>query len=131
MRIGDITRSNSGTEPEICSRPASHQHADGGMRVPRDRAALCMYKVRELRTYWPSEPVTFWPSLLPALSCRTKAMTRQVGVVLYVLAMIAVVVSVDIFFFRHHFTGRLIANVGIVLVFAAFGFLIFRGLGRR
>ena len=50
---------------------------------------------------------------------------------LYVLALIAVVVSVDILFFRHHFTGRLIANVGIVLVFAAFGLLIFRRLGRR
>jgi hypothetical protein len=58
-------------------------------------------------------------------------MARQVGVVLYVLALIAVVVSVDILFFRHHFTERLIANVGIVLVFAAFGFLIFRELGRR
>ncbi len=43
---------------------------------------------------------------------------------MYVLALIAVVVSVDILFFRHHFTERLIANVGIVL-------LIFRGLGRR
>ena len=50
---------------------------------------------------------------------------------LYVLALVAVVVSVDILFFRHHFTERLIANVGIVLVFAAFGFLIFGGLGRR
>jgi len=51
--------------------------------------------------------------------------------VLYVFALIAVVVSVDILFFRHHFTERLIANVGIVLVFAAFGFMIFRGPGRR
>lgn len=58
-------------------------------------------------------------------------MARQVGVLLYVLALIAVVVSVDILFFRHHFTERLIANVAIVLVFAAFGFLIFGGLGRR
>jgi hypothetical protein len=58
-------------------------------------------------------------------------MARQLGVALYVLAMAAVVVSVDILFFRHHFTERLIANVGIVLVFAAFGLLIFRGLGRR
>ena len=50
----------------------------------------------------------------------------------YVLALIAVVVGVDILFFRHHFTERLIANVGIILVFAAFGFLIFgRRLGRR
>ncbi len=39
---------------------------------------------------------------------------------LYVLALIAVVVGVDILFFRHQFWGRLIANVGIVLVFAAF-----------
>ena len=40
---------------------------------------------------------------------------------LYVLALIAVVVGVDILFFRHHFWERLIVNVGIVLVFAAFG----------
>ena len=43
----------------------------------------------------------------------------------YVLALVAVVVSVDILFFRHHFQERLMANVGIVLVFATFGFLIF------
>lgn len=58
-------------------------------------------------------------------------MARQAGVVLYVLVLIAVVVSVDILFFRHHITERLIANIGIVLVFAAFGFVIFRGFGRR
>ncbi len=58
-------------------------------------------------------------------------MARQAGVVAYVLALIAVVVSADILFFRHHFTERVIANVGIVLVFAALGFLIFRGRGRR
>lgn len=39
---------------------------------------------------------------------------------LYVLALVAVVVGADILFFRHHFWARLIANVGIVLVFAAF-----------
>jgi len=57
-------------------------------------------------------------------------MARGVGTVLYVLALIAVVVSADILFFRHHTMERLIANVGIVLVFAAAGFLIFRGSGR-
>ncbi len=41
---------------------------------------------------------------------------------LYVLAMVAVVVGVDVLFFRHQFSERLIANVGIVLVFAAFYF---------
>jgi hypothetical protein len=30
------------------------------------------------------------------------------------------VVGVDVLFFRHHFWPRLIVNVGIVLVFAAF-----------
>jgi hypothetical protein len=46
---------------------------------------------------------------------------RQAAVVLYVLALIAVVVGVDVLFFKHHFWERLIVNVGIVLVFAAFG----------
>jgi membrane protein implicated in regulation of membrane protease activity len=45
---------------------------------------------------------------------------RRAADVLYVLAMIAVVVSVDILFFRNQFWERLIVNVGIVLVFVAF-----------
>ena len=40
---------------------------------------------------------------------------------LYVLALIAVVVGVDVLFFRDRFWERLMVNVGIVLVFAAFG----------
>jgi len=47
-------------------------------------------------------------------------MGRQAAVVLYVLAMVAVVVGVDVLFFRHQFRERLISNVGIVLVFVAF-----------
>ncbi len=43
-------------------------------------------------------------------------------IVLYVLAMVAVVVGLDILFFRHHVWDRLMVNVGIVLVFAAFYF---------
>jgi hypothetical protein len=45
---------------------------------------------------------------------------RQATGVLYALAMVAVVVGVDVLFFRHHFWPRLMVNVGIVLVFAAF-----------
>ena len=45
---------------------------------------------------------------------------NRTAIVLYVLAMVAVVVGVDVLFFRHHFWGRPIVNVGIVLVFAAF-----------
>jgi hypothetical protein len=47
-------------------------------------------------------------------------MGRQAVTVLYVLAMAAVVVGVDVLIFRHQFWPRLIANVGIVLVFGAF-----------
>ncbi len=47
-------------------------------------------------------------------------MGRQAGIVLYVLALVTVVVGVDALFFRHRFWERLMVNVGIVLVFAAF-----------
>ena len=40
--------------------------------------------------------------------------------VLYILALIAVVVGVDLLFFRNRFWERLIVNIGIVLVFMAF-----------
>jgi hypothetical protein len=43
-------------------------------------------------------------------------------IVLYVLAMVAVVVGVDVLFLRHQFWERLLVNVGIVVVFAAFYF---------
>jgi hypothetical protein len=45
-------------------------------------------------------------------------MGRQV--VLYVVAMAAVIVGVDFVFFRNRFWERLTVNIGIVLVFAAF-----------
>ena len=47
-------------------------------------------------------------------------MGRQAALALYVLALVAVVVGVDVLFFRNRFWERLMANVGIVLVFAAF-----------
>ena len=46
--------------------------------------------------------------------------------VFYVVAMAAVVVGVDILFFRGHFWARLAVNVGIVLVFGAFYFRFLR-----
>jgi hypothetical protein len=49
-------------------------------------------------------------------------MGKQAAVALYVLAMAAVVVGMDVLFFRNHFWQRLAANVGIVLVFGAFYF---------
>jgi hypothetical protein len=49
-------------------------------------------------------------------------MGRQATVVLYVVLMAAIVVAVDVLFFRNRFWERLIVNVGIVLVFSAFYF---------
>jgi hypothetical protein len=45
---------------------------------------------------------------------------KQVTVVLYVVAMIAVIIGIDFMFFRNRFWERLIVNIGIVLVFGAF-----------
>jgi hypothetical protein len=47
-------------------------------------------------------------------------MSKQIIAGLYVVAMIAVIVGVDVAFFRDRFWARLMANIGIVLVFAAF-----------
>ena len=53
-------------------------------------------------------------------------MTRQIATVLYGLAMVTVIVGVDVAFFRNRFWERLAVNVGIVLVFGAFYFRLFR-----
>ena len=47
-------------------------------------------------------------------------MTKSMFVVFYIVMMIAAVVSVDLLFFKHRFWERLMVNIGIVLVFAAF-----------
>jgi len=41
---------------------------------------------------------------------------------LYVVLMVAVIVVIDLLFFKGRFWERLMVNVGIVLVFAAFYF---------
>ena len=55
-------------------------------------------------------------------------MSRQIALVLYVLAMAAVIVGVDVVFFRNRFWERLTVNIGLVLVFAAFYFRFLRRL---
>ena len=45
---------------------------------------------------------------------------------LYVAVMVAVIVGVDIGFFKNRFWARLIVNIGVVLVFAAFYLRFFR-----
>jgi hypothetical protein len=51
---------------------------------------------------------------------------RSATVALYVVAMAGVVVGVDLLFFRGHLWERFAANIGIVLVFAAFYFRFLR-----
>jgi hypothetical protein len=46
---------------------------------------------------------------------------------IYAAVMVVVVVAVDILFFQDRFWPRLMANVGIVLVFGAFYLRFFRG----
>jgi hypothetical protein len=47
-------------------------------------------------------------------------MTSKTVIALYVIALVVVAVGVDVLFFGYHFLERLMANVGILLVFAAF-----------
>ena len=56
-------------------------------------------------------------------------MTRNMSIVLYVVVLIAVVVSIDLLFFENRFWERLIVNIGIVLVFSAFYLRFLKNLG--
>ena len=51
---------------------------------------------------------------------------RNMYVLLYIVVLIAVVVSLDLLFFKNHFWERLIVNIGIVLVFSAFYLRFFK-----
>jgi hypothetical protein len=48
--------------------------------------------------------------------------SSRMATVLFVIVMVAVVVAVDVLFFKDRFWERLTVNVGIVLVFVAFYF---------
>jgi hypothetical protein len=75
-----------------------------------------------------AELFTVLPGINECLACHFRRgtfvsgseMSKQVVVVLYVVAMIAVIVGVDFVFFRARFMERLIVNIGLVLVFGAF-----------
>jgi hypothetical protein len=55
-------------------------------------------------------------------------MSGRIVSALYVAAMVAVIVGVDVAFFRGRFWERLMANIGVVLVFVAFYFRFWRPL---
>lgn len=52
--------------------------------------------------------------------------TSKVVVAVFVIALIAAVVTVDTLFFRDRFWMRLVANMGIVLVFVTFYLRFFK-----
>jgi Mg2+/citrate symporter len=51
-----------------------------------------------------------------------QGMGHNVAVIVGLIVMVALIVGVDVAFLRDHFILRLIANVGIVLVFAVLYF---------
>lgn len=58
-------------------------------------------------------------------------MGKQLVGALYLIAMVGLIVGIDVAFFKHRFWERLIVNVGIVLVFAAFYLRFFRAWNSR
>lgn len=58
-------------------------------------------------------------------------MGKQLLDVLYFAAMVALIVAIDVAFFKHRFWERLMVNVGLVLVFAAFYLRFLSGWSRR
>lgn len=70
-----------------------------------------------------------WPRERPdtALTKLGLHMGKSATIILYAALMVAVIVALDIMFFRGRFWERLAVNIGIVLVFGAFYFRFFRG----
>lgn len=53
-------------------------------------------------------------------------MTGNLFRMLFIVVMIAVIVSVDLLFLRHHFMARLIVNIGIAVAFVIVYFFFSR-----
>jgi len=71
----------------------------------------------------PRSPGSVTPDLTTGLGSRALRFTILIlvaRILSRLLALVAVVVAVDLLFFRDHAWERLAANVGIVLVFGAF-----------
>ena len=46
-------------------------------------------------------------------------MEKSITLIIFIALMVAIIISVDILFFRQHVWARLLVNIGIVLIFAA------------
>ena len=52
-------------------------------------------------------------------------MSKALTGTIYAIAMATVIIGIDVAFFRNHFWERLMANIGIATLFAAFYFRFF------
>jgi len=86
--------------------------------------------LQELRTYdLRVAVVATLHSVRPDLAGRLMKgarVTNQTSSALYLVVMIAVIITVDVLFFKHRIWERLAVNVGIVLVFGAFYFRLLK-----
>jgi hypothetical protein len=55
-----------------------------------------------------------------------RPMTKSMMLVVFLVAMVAIVVGVDVMVFRHRFWERLFVNIGIVAVFVVFYFTVLK-----
>lgn len=53
-------------------------------------------------------------------------MQKNLAIALYVIVMVGIILALDVTVFRHHLGARLLVNIGIVLVFVAFYFVLFK-----
>ena len=53
-------------------------------------------------------------------------MDKNATLVIFALLMVAIIVAVDVLFFRRQFWARLGTNIGIVLVFVALYFIFLK-----
>src|SRR5215472_4932329 len=103
----------------VSSRSAAIAAAHTSSRDVGSRSQHWSYRPRRKIT---ARPVT----VCTRAGERHRRMSKSLSVVLYVLVLTIVVVGIDLMFFRNRFWERLIVNIGIVLVFAAFYLRFFR-----
>ena len=85
----------------------------------------------ENKSSWSKDAKKVWiggdhPIVVQSMTTTDTADYEKTLEQVYALAMVAVIVGVDVLFFRNRFWERLAVNIGIVLVFGAFYFRFFR-----
>jgi hypothetical protein len=61
-------------------------------------------------------------------TCGGVEMAKNGYMVIFFVLMIGCIVGMDVLFFSHHFVARLIANIAVVLAFAAVYFVFLKDM---